>query len=179
MLFLIFFQERLYQEIKDTVDENDGNINLDFNTLQNMTFLNKVIKESLRLWGLSFFDRTCTKDYHFSEINLTIRKGMVVQFGGGSAMIDDKHFSNPMAFDPEGHFPDDTLTPATFFAFGQGPRNCIGMRFAYTMVRAGIVHSLMKYKFTPGAKSIDNWEIDPLSPSFLPKGGLHIKLESR
>ena len=176
---LYSFQNKLYQEIKDTVEENNGDENLDFNTLQNMSYLNKVIKESLRLWGLNFFDRTCTKEYHFAEINLTIRKGMIVQFGGGGIMLDEKHFKDPMTFDPESHFPDDTLTPNSFFAFGQGPRNCIGMRFAYTMVRAGLVHSLMKFRFVPAAKTIDKWEIDPLSPGSLPKGGLHVKLESR
>eukprot|EP00093_Oithona_nana_P005564 05564.XXX_296970_297623_1 [CDS] Oithona nana genome sequencing. len=60
-------QEKLYNEIKDAVDDNNGDIHLDFNTLSNLRLMEKVIKESVRLWGINFFDRTCTKEYFIPE----------------------------------------------------------------------------------------------------------------
>ena len=105
---------------------------------------------------------------------------MTVQTSGGGIMLEEKYYENAQSFDPESHFGDDSsLIPSSFMAFGQGPRNCIGMRFAYTMLRTGLVHTLAKYKLVPSSKTINQWVIDPLSPSFLPKGGVHVKLERR
>ena len=131
-------QEKLFQEIKDAIDENDGDPNLEYNKLHNLRFLDCVIKESLRLWGFNFFDRTCSKDYHLIDMNFTVPKGMHIQIAGAGIMREEKYYKNPLHFDPESHFEDDSsssLYPPSFMAFGQGPRNCIGMRFAYTMVR--------------------------------------------
>ncbi len=51
-------------------------------------------------------------------------------------MKDEKYFSNPEKFDPEHFSPEKKAerSPYTFLAFGQGPRNCIGMRFALLQV---------------------------------------------
>ena len=63
---------------------------------------------------------------------------MHIQIGAAGIMREEKYYKNPLHFDPESHFENDSgssLYSPSFMAFGQGPRNCIGMRFAYTMVR--------------------------------------------
>ena len=65
-------------KFKDAVDDNNGDVNLDFNTLNNLQYTEKVIKESIRLWGINFFDRTCTKDYYSPELNFTVPKGKII-----------------------------------------------------------------------------------------------------
>ena len=108
----------------------------DYNKLHSLHFLDCFIKESLRLWGLNFFDRRCNKDYYLAEMNFMVPKGMQIQVGSTGIMRDEKYFKNALHFDPKSHFGDDggSLYNSSFFAFGQGPRSCIGMRFAYTMV---------------------------------------------
>jgi cytochrome P450 len=51
-------------------------------------------------------------------------------------MKDEKYFSNPEIFDPDNFSPEKKAqrSPYSFLAFGQGPRNCIGMRFALLQV---------------------------------------------
>jgi cytochrome P450 len=51
-------------------------------------------------------------------------------------MKDERFFENPEKFDPENFSPEkkSERSPYTFLAFGQGPRNCIGMRFALLQV---------------------------------------------
>ena len=51
-------------------------------------------------------------------------------------MKEEKYFSNPEKFDPENFSADKKAerNPYTFLAFGQGPRNCVGMRFALLQV---------------------------------------------
>ena len=165
--------------MQDAIDANDGNPDLDYNTLNNLKFMGSVIKESLRFWGFNFFDRLCTKDYYLSELNFTIPKGMQVSIAGSGIMQDKKYFANPQTFDPEAHFEDDSLYPASFMAFGQGPRNCIGMRFAYSIVRACLVHTLARYRLEPCPTTIDHWQMDPINPSCLPKGGLYVRYAKR
>ena len=67
---------------QDTIDENNGDLDVDYNTLNNMVYMGKVIKETIRLWGLNFFDRACTKDYYIPEINYTVPKGIFIKLRG-------------------------------------------------------------------------------------------------
>ena len=57
---------------------------------------------------------------------------------------------DPDSFDPDAHFGDDVMIPSAFLAFGQGPRNCIGMRFAWTIMKSLLTRVLLDYKVFPG-----------------------------
>ena len=59
----------------------------EYNKLHNLRFLECVIKESLRLWGLNFFDRTCSKEYHLTDVNFTVPKGKAVDKGSSPLSI--------------------------------------------------------------------------------------------
>ena len=164
---------------QDTIDANGGNQHLDYNQLNKLKFLEAFIKESLRNWAISVVVRTCTKDYFIPELNITIPKGSVIQVPGFGIMHQEKFYKNPNKFDPEGHFDSEILIPSTFFSFSQGPRNCIGMRFAMLIMKSLLVTVLANYKVLPGPGMKNTFEIYPLSPHALPKGGVHIKLEKR
>ena len=68
-------QEKLYQEISDCVDENEGNLELNHEELFGMKFMGQVIKESLRFWAFNFMDRVCVKDYYLEKTQFVITKG--------------------------------------------------------------------------------------------------------
>ena len=40
--------------------------------------------------------------------------------------------------------------PMALMAFGQGPRNCIGMRFALMELKLCLIHILERYTIVPG-----------------------------
>jgi len=63
--------------------------------------------------------------------------------------------------------------------FGLGPRNCIGMRFALLQVKTAIVRLVANYEVLPCSKTIKEMIPDPLSRSFMPKGGIWMKLQKR
>ena len=60
-------------------------------------------------------------------------------------MKDEKYFNNPEKFDPENFSPERKAkrSPYAFLAFGQGPRNCVGMRFA--LLQVNILLSYTKF----------------------------------
>ena len=56
-------QERLFEEIDQAIQDNDGNQSLDYNAIQGLQFLDMVVHEGLRIFPLSDMDRLCVKDY--------------------------------------------------------------------------------------------------------------------
>ena len=172
-------QEKLYNEIKDAIDDF-GQVNLDFSTLSNLKYTDKVIKESIRLWGLDFFDRKCTKNYYIPELDFTVPKGMHVTIAAGHIMKDENNFpGDPLAFDPDSHFESDNFFNPNFIGFGHGPRSCIGMRLAYTMIRTALVHTIYNFKVVPGLKTKKNWKFEPRIPGGIDKNEIFVKLQRR
>ena len=173
-------QEKLYQEIKDAVDDNEGDVNLNYDQLFSLEFMDKVIKESLRLWAFNFEDRVCTKDYRLEDYFYTIPKGMVVQNSIDAVYHDPNLYANPFEFDPEANFTDSSLFSPTFFAFGQGPRSCLGMRFALSMIRTALVQILSTYELVPNENTVkDYFDRNALDSTLLPHGGVHATFVKR
>ena len=142
--------------------------------------MGKVIRETIRLWGNNFFDRTCTKDYFIPELNFTVPKGMHVTLAGGKMMRDSAYFERPLEFNPDLHFAgSESMYSHNFIGFGLGPRSCIGMRLAYTLVRAGLLHTLAKFKIVRGSKFQEDWIWNPAIPGGLGHDVLHVQLEPR
>jgi len=66
-----------------------------------------------------------------------------------------------------------------FQAFGQGPRACIGMRFALLEAKVAVLTVLRKFTFTPGTKTQVPLVLDAESQLAWAKGGLWAKVEKR
>ena len=164
---------------QNAIDENDGKEQLDYNTLHGLSYMEKVVKESLRSWGISAIERSCTKPYYIPELNVTIPKDVIIQIAANNIHQSEENYPNPSEFNPDLHFDSDVLMPSTFFQFGQGPRNCIGMRFAWTIMRSFLVRLLANYKVLPGPGLEKTFTLDPGNPAGLPKNGVHVKLEDR
>lgn len=123
-----------------------------------------------------FFDRVPGTDF-------VIPAGMLVQIPTLAIMKDPRHFGpDPDAFDP-GHFADQSRraarSPYSFLAFGQGPRNCVGMRFATLQMKAALVRALRRVEFAAGPRTPSALMPDPLSPSNQPVGGFWLRAVKR
>ncbi|KAG6461830.1 hypothetical protein O3G_MSEX012870 [Manduca sexta] len=131
-------QERLYQEIMDNEAKNGGKF--DYNSIQQMVYLDMVVSELLRLWSPGIaLDRICIKDYNIGKPNDKAEKDFIVRKGMGIGIPvwgihrDPNYFPNPDKFDPE-RFSDENkhnIKPFTYIPFGLGPRNCIGKDYYY------------------------------------------------
>ncbi|XP_071441796.1 cytochrome P450 6k1-like [Hetaerina americana] len=142
-------QEKLIKEIDGTLEEHKGEISYD--TLRSMPYLDKVINETLRKYpALAALDRYCTQEYRNPDFNLVIPKGMSVLVPIIGIHYDPRYYPDPEKFDPE-RFSEEAKNSRpsyAFMPFGEGPRICIGMRFAQMQIKTGLIHIFAKVQFS-------------------------------
>lgn len=110
------------------------------------------ILEALRKWPpFVILGRECTKTYTIKptlpeEKTLVISKGTGIHIPCYAIHHDPKYFPNPEQFDPERFSAANRskLTPYTVLGFGQGPRSCLGSRFALMETKIIIFHLLSR-----------------------------------
>ena len=71
------------------------------------------------------------------------------------------------------------ISSYAFQAFGQGPRACIGMRFALLEAKVGMMAVMRRFSFAPGTKTKEPLELDPQNKMAWPKGGLWANIKRR
>lgn len=59
--------------------------------------------------------------------------------------MDEKYYENPTKFDPD-RFSEQKKNHI-YLPFGDGPRNCIGLRLGKMQTKVGLVMMLQKFKF--------------------------------
>ncbi|CAG2178179.1 unnamed protein product [Oppiella nova] len=121
-------QQKLYDELK-TCDE------FTYETLGHLKYLNAVINETLRLApSVIRVQRECLQDYKLGNTGITIPKGASVEIYPYAIHRDPEYWSNPNVFLPDRWF-ESTHHPYAYLPFGGGPRQCIGQRFAISVMR--------------------------------------------
>ena len=100
-------QDKLRAEVDAAFDECEeaGNEFPDYNTVQNLPYLDMVIHETLRRHPpLQVASRACVKDYVVPGGNgLVIKEGTLIDIPICGLHQDEEHYPNPKVFNPE-HF---------------------------------------------------------------------------
>ncbi len=67
-----------------------------------------------------------------------------------------------------------------FLGFGQGPRNCIGTRFALQELKIALASLVTKFDFAAGKQTPKTVEVDPIYPgNWFPKQDIKILVKER
>ena len=66
-----------------------------------------------------------------------------------------------------------------YLPFGQGPRGCIGMRFALLEAKIALAKILMRYNLSVSDKTKEPIALDPAQIISAPKHGIYILLDKR
>lgn len=169
-------QEKLYQEISEIFQKSE--INLSYENVKNMKYLHQVFQETLRKYPpVPFLMRCSLDEYTFSGTNVKIPKGQRIWIPAYSLQRDSKYYPNPEIFDPE-RFSDDEVNlrhPMLFLPFGDGPRNCIGARFADYQTKVGLIKILKNYKVDVCEETPIPYENNVNSFLLRPKEGIPLK----
>ena len=145
-------------------------------------YLEMVFMETLRFYFTGTTERECTKDYKLPETDFVVPKGMLVQIPSSAIQRNPKFYPDPDNFNPDENFSAEAKSkrsPYAFMSFGQGPRNCIGMRFALILAKMCLVKVLVNFKILPGPNMPEKFEISASSFQGMPKGGVWCKVEKR
>nr|CAD7576212.1 unnamed protein product [Timema californicum] len=177
-------QGRLQEEIDTMLIKSGGKIL--YEELQAQKYLDMVVSEVLRIYPpFDSIDRMCTKPYTIpasgDQPAVTFRKGDMLEFPFYGIQRDEEFFPDPDRFDPE-RFSDENkhkIKPFTFLAFGAGPRNCIGNRFALMSAKIALAVLLSKFNFKVVDKTSIPIRLSNKLASLDPKGGIWLGLELR
>ncbi|XP_031343244.1 probable cytochrome P450 6a14 isoform X2 [Photinus pyralis] len=133
----IEIQRKVRDEIVKVLQKHRGQIS--YESLADMKYLDQVIYETMRIYPtLAAVTRECVKDYHVPGLHK-----------------DPSYFKDPDLFDPE-RFSTENIhnsNPFVFMPFGQGPRNCIGMRFGMMQVKVGLTCLMRDFSFSLSPKT--------------------------
>lgn len=184
VLFLLYrlaihpeIQDNVYHSINDLVG-SDLSKPATFSQLQEMKYLDMVIKESMRIHAtVPIIGRTLTEPMKIS--------GVEVPAGTETAIpIYALHRSpllwkNPEEFDPN-RFTDEEISkrsPYAYIPFSADYRNCIGQRFAMLQIKAIVSAILRNFKVMATDKTRNlKYRSDMV---LRPIDGMFVKLEPR
>ena len=128
--------------------------------------------------------RESTKEYPIRGSNLVLEKGTLILFSVSGLHSDERYYPNPEKFIPE-RFNEENSAGKTFvdrpyLPFGDGPRNCIGMRLGKMQTKVGLALMLQKYKYELGDQHIGKeLDINPAVFISAPSTGIELKISPR
>ncbi|XP_042148977.1 cytochrome P450 3A19-like [Ixodes scapularis] len=94
---------------------------------------------------------------------------------------DPELWGDPQKFRPERFSADNgrTFNPMAYQAFGNGPRSCVGLRYAQQQLKLMFAKILAKYKIIPDDRYLEEDHLK-LSTSFVfckPQDGVWLKFQ--
>uniref|UniRef100_A0A1B6LVT2 Cytochrome P450 n=1 Tax=Graphocephala atropunctata TaxID=36148 RepID=A0A1B6LVT2_9HEMI len=142
-------QLRLQEEV-DSVEE------WTYENILGLQYLDMVLNETLRKYpSVPFLIRKCGENYRVPESDMVLEKGSLIGVSLYGLHMDPKLFPDPDKFDPErfGPNPSHEIKPYTYLPFGEGPRFCIGTRFAKVQSKVGLATMMRHFTVEPTEKT--------------------------
>ncbi|KAJ8714393.1 hypothetical protein PYW07_002618 [Mythimna separata] len=107
-------------------------------------------------------------DYTIPDSDVLLERGTIVLFPTLGIQRDEQYFENASAFIPE-RWSDGAPQPppGVYMPFGDGPRYCIGKRFALIQMKCCLVRVLQHIRISPargGRSRTQPFAADPRSP---------------
>lgn len=136
-------QEKLYAEI----DEKIGNEVLDYDNVYALEYLDAFVHESLRMTPVApRLIRHPQSEYVFGDTRMTLEAGKPVMIDVLSIHYDENIYPDPFTFRPERFLKENRSENQYWLPFGDGPRNCVGLRFALLEVKYFLVKMIQNYR---------------------------------
>ncbi|OAD56571.1 putative cytochrome P450 6a14 [Eufriesea mexicana] len=171
-------QERVRAEVLEVLAKHNGVITYD--SIKEMKYLDACFQETLRKDPLlMWLSRKALRDYTFPGTKISIEKGQQVYLPVRGIQRDPEIYPDPDKFDPERFTNEQAKTrhPMFYLPFGDGPRNCIGARFARYQSKVALITVLSKFRIEECEKTFKEYDIDKKSLFFLqPTHGLYVKM---
>lgn len=169
-------QTKLRAHVKEMTEGKE----LDYDCLAQLHYLEGFLLETLRMFPpLARVDRVCTKQYTIPGTSIQLNPGNVIAIPLYGIHMDPEYYPDPQEFKPERFMNEDKKDRAShlYLAFGAGPRNCIGLRFAMLSAKLAMVELIKNFKFSTCEKTVDPIQFDKRSLLLKAQGGLWVRIE--
>ncbi|XP_018791803.1 PREDICTED: probable cytochrome P450 6a20 [Bactrocera latifrons] len=168
-------QTKLRKEIAETLEKHGGKLTPE--SLSEMSYLDMVITETLRKHPINpYIERVANQDYETAVAGYVIYGGTKVLIPVEAIHNDPEFYPEPEKFIPE-RFETDRMSrrhPMAWLPFGEGPRNCIGMRFGQLLIRIGLISLLSQLKFSTCPRTPTPLVYDDTSLLLKPQSELYL-----
>lgn len=170
-------QEKARLKVLECLEKHHGEFT--YEAVNDMTFVEQIIKETLRKWPPSVsVQRETTSDYEVPNSKIVLEKGTAVVVPVYGFHHDPEIYPEPEKFDPS-RFDAEQVErrhPFAFLPFGEGPRNCPGIRFSFLETKLCVAKLLLNFQLT---LNLDKTEFPiKISPSkfmMSPDKGIFVK----
>lgn len=176
-------QDKVHQVVEETLEKYNGE--LTYEALKDMTYLDQVIQETVRLHPiLGVTLRTCTRRTTLQSSDgqtCILEPGHLLCIPVDSIHRDDRFWTRPHDFDPD-RFSEERKSEITKFAFlpfSEGPRICPGMRYGIMVVKTVLITILRKFKLERSDKMKMPLKYDQMNFLTEADGGLWARLKKR
>jgi cytochrome P450 len=160
--------------LRDELDTVLGGRLPEFTDLPQLRLLGRVVKETLRLYPPAWvFDRSPLHDLDLGGHRLP--KGANVLLSPWAVHRDPAVWDAPAEFRPD-RFLGDGPAREAYLPFGDGPRQCIGNRFAETEIALVLATLMPRVKLSRVDRDPVHAEGDA---TLRPKGGLRMRVARR
>ncbi|CAG9797064.1 unnamed protein product [Chironomus riparius] len=146
-------QEKIFKEIQEVISTSDD---LTMDDLNKMNYMERALKESMRLYPpVPFISRCFDDDVQIRDV--LYKKGSIIEIFICDIHRDPEHFPDPDKFDPDRFLPEncDNRHNFAYLAFSAGMRNCIGQRFAMLELKIMLSKVIQNFKILPVTKIKD------------------------
>lgn len=176
-------QQRLREEVDSIKEKHNGVIS--FEAIQEMTYLDMVFDESLRLYPqILILGRICTKPFQLplpNEKSFTVDVGTPVITPVLAIHLDPKYYPDPMKFDPMRFTEEEKAKrpKCTHLPFGEGPRICLGRRFAMLQNKACVANIIANYEIQKSEQTPKKLTAVPTAFIYAPQEDIWVKFVRR
>lgn len=129
-------------------------------------------------------NRTCVKEYQIPGTDKIIEKGVEVYISVLGLHRDERFYEEPDKFNPvrlgEVTTAGKNLINRPYIPFGDGPRNCIGMRLGKIQSKVGLISMLHKFKYElEGSLMNSDMEFDQRHFLLQPRYDIFLRISKR
>lgn len=126
----------------------------------------------------------CTEDIEVEipkDKKISFKKGEIIYVPLYSIQHDEEFYDEPKKFKPERFSAENGGVKAykdrfVFFPFGDGPRICVGQRFAIMQAKIAITSLIRKFKMTVNEKTPEKPVVHPRALVYYPMGSYWLNL---
>lgn len=172
-------EQRVMDELNSVFGDTPVHFDLTMDHVNKLVYLEQVIKETLRVYPVApLLLRHCTEDTVLPDFVIPKDTEVVISCFTGHRRKDiwgeDADEFNPDHFSKE---ISAKRNPFAFMALSNGPRNCLGRRFAFISIKTILAKLLRKYQFSTHLRKDDlKFQLEVTSK---PICGVFLKIEER